>query len=111
MTDSSDRRIENRADKLDRVGLGFVSGIALHLIFQGPILLWAVIETAREKQTDRYYTALIIAAFIGATQIIYLLPLWLIAFVRRRRNFAMGVVLLFGITILLNGGCWIAALS
>lgn len=110
MTNLQDRAGAITTNTLDRFGVGFASGVALHLIFQGPVVLWAVYGNISES-TDRYYTALLILAFIGATQFLYLFPVWLIAFLRGRRNFAMGTVALFGLTILVNGGCWVAAVS
>jgi hypothetical protein len=107
LTEYLDREAPHR---FDRLGSGFAAGLILHVVFQGALCIWiAAADASRGSGVN--YDLIFALAFVGVTQIVYLLPTWMYAFVTRKRNFALGLAVLGLLTILVNGGCWAAALS
>ncbi len=88
-----------------QIAIGFGIGAGLHLVFQG--LFFALGSTLVEQGTDPYgLTVLLPLFFIGGSQLVYVLPAVVIAYWRRRPGIGQGLLLLAGLTFLINAACY-----
>lgn len=94
-----------RSGRWDRVAAGFGLGVLAHVVVVGGLV--ALPRRGPEILGARDMAVLV----IGATQLVYLVPLVWIARRGGRRQLARGLVLLGAVTALLNAGCWGLALG
>ena len=88
-----------------QVGWGFGIAMICHLLLFLLFPLIALVDAMGMKSGD----ALFIAFFNpGATQLFYEIPLLLFFNKRGERGKFRGVLIAMGLTILLNGLCWVA---
>lgn len=89
--------------------LGILLGVILHVAF---ILIWYLISMALGwavtyfKTGYNFFLLLIPFFFLGITQVIYLLPAYIIAVNKRKPEVGKGIFACAIITTFLNSGCF-----
>jgi hypothetical protein len=91
-----------------QVALGFGLGMIFHLILLLVIPLEGLLGAVRIGSDSVAVAAIIAALNPGATQFLYNSPLVIYLKRRGRAGMARGVLIAMGLTILLNGLCWVA---
>ena len=87
------------------VGLGFLLGVALHIVVLGT--LWFLLVPLHGLGSDLLASIGFVALFgIGITQLVYQVPAILMARRRGRPGIARGIIIAASLTALLNASCW-----
>jgi hypothetical protein len=84
-----------------QVALGFLLGVVLNIV-----VVWAGSLASSLLPPIRLDISLYGLIFIGATQLIWQLPMILILRRKHHKGLALGVILAVSITALLNATCW-----
>lgn len=100
------RSTEERSGRWDRVPVGFGLGVLAHVVGIGLIL---AMPPSGRNQIFGPREGLVF--LIGGTQLLYLVPVFLLVRHRGWRHVARGLVILGAVTALLNAGCWGLAMS
>jgi len=93
-----------------QVGLGFLLGIALQIIFL-PLLIALAVLFQRHNRAVLPNLAFWAFFGFGVTQIFYMLPAIFIARRRGRLGIAKGLIILAALAFLLNASCFVALWS
>jgi hypothetical protein len=95
--------------KTGSVGVGVLLALALHVGFQLTAYFAALPSTGSGHLAS--LDALLPLFVIGLSQLVYLLPAWMILRRRGLSAHAKGVAIVMAVTFLLNAACWGLAIS
>ena len=94
----------------DTMMAGFLLGFGLH-VFQLGFFLVSEALPYEGKTAGPALMFGVAPLFVGATQVSYLLPAWIVLYWRGNREIAKGVVLAGAITLRINAACASVVLS
>jgi hypothetical protein len=92
----------------DRLWVGLILTLPLHLIL---LILAAAISAlvclaTGDREGFCVIAGLVVLAFFGGFQLVYMIPAVLIAFLRGRRFLMQGLIIGAALTFILNAACW-----